>query len=103
MNLPPICANPVSCIDNKCCRRHAFYLVKEEREIIKRYIDRKWKSQKLSNYRFEFPKKPNWCYDGHFCLNKNCIYDHILDINGRNIVYYNCKKDINDIPIPIPE
>lgn len=101
MDLPPICANPISCIDIKCCRRHAFYLTSDDRLEVKVCIDRNWKRFNLFRYKYEFPKKPNWCYDGNFCGDKNCIYDHILDIKGRNIVRDCCKNEIEDILIPV--
>lgn len=103
MNLPPICANPVSCVDSNCLRRHAFYLTAEERIEVKNCIDYHWKECKLFNHKYEFPKKPNWCYDGHFCLNNKCYYDHILDFKGRNIICNICRDEIEDILIPIPE
>jgi hypothetical protein len=103
MDLAPICANSISCIDKCCLRRHAFYLTADERANIKGCIDYYWKSERLFKYRYDFPKKPNWCYDGNFCLNKNCTYDHLFDINGRNIICNFCKKDIEGVLIPVPE
>ena len=103
MDLSPICANSVSCIDVNCHRRHVFYLTYYERFDIKDCIDKNWKKAKLFKYKYPFPKKPNWCYDGIFCLNAKCNYHHLFNIDGRNVICELCKNEIEDVLIPLPE
>lgn len=101
MKIAPICANSISCINPNCCRTHAFYYNSSERakvyDCIGDYLE------ELRFYKRKFPKKPNWCYDGDLCGDKECRYDHIYTIDGRNIIRDCCKNEIEDILIPVPQ